>query len=472
MLGSEGRESDRNVLALPDLLTYGEDKRLATRVIIVRHGQSTYNAQKIIQGRCDKSILTDKGISDAQQVGKALSGLKIDAFYCSPLQRAKQTAEIIHQCLPNSPALEPTEQLMEIDLPLWEEMKKDEVISKFSADYRQWKTNPQDFKMIVEGQEYYPVRSLYQQAQEFWQQAIAQHQDQTILITAHNGINRCLVMSAIGISINRYHELQQSNCCINILNFTGKFGEPVQLESLNQTSHVGMTLPPVRPDHSGLRLLLVRHGETDWNKESRFQGIKDIPLNDHGRSQGWKASIFLQDIPIDFAVSSSMMRPKETAEIILEHHDGVELTTIPELIEIGHGLWEGMLETEITAKYPELLQQWKDKPETVQMPEGENLQQVWDRGVAAWNKIVADYSNTDKPITGLVVAHDAINKVILCYLLGLKPSNFWNIKQGNCAVSVIDYPQGISGTPVMQAINLTSHLGDGSIIDKTAAGAL
>jgi phosphoserine phosphatase len=472
MLGSEGRESDRNVLALPDLLTYGEDKRLATRVIIVRHGQSTYNAQKIIQGRCDKSILTDKGISDAQQVGKALSGLKIDACYCSPLQRAKQTAEIIHQCLTNPPALEPTEQLMEIDLPLWEEMKKDEVISKFGADYQQWKTNPQDFKMIVEGQEYYPVQSLYQQAQDFWQQAIAKHQDQTILITAHNGINRCLIMSAIGISINRYHELQQSNCCINILNFTGKFGDPVQLESLNQTSHVGMAIPPVRPDHSGLRLLLVRHGETNWNKESRFQGIRDIPLNDNGRSQGRKASIFLQDIPIDFAVSSSMMRPKETAEIILEHHHGVELITTPELIEICHGLWEGMLETEITAKYPELLQQWKDQPETVQMPEGENLQQVWDRGVAAWNKIVADYSNTDTPTTGLVVAHDAINKVILCYLLGLKPSNFWNIKQGNCAVSVIDYPQGISGKPVMQAINLTSHLGDGSIIDKTAAGAL
>lgn len=445
---------------------------MATRVIIVRHGQSTFNAQKIIQGRCDKSILTEKGMSDARRVGEALSGLKIDAFYCSPLQRAKHTAEIIHQYLTNPPVLQPNEQLMEIDLPLWEEMKKDEVISKFGADYQQWKTNPQDFKMLVKGQEYYPVRSLYQQAQEFWQQAIAHHSDQTILITAHNGINRCLIMSAIGISADRYHSIQQSNCCINILNFTGEFGEPVQLESLNQTSHVGMAIPPMRPNHLGPRLLLVRHGETNWNKESRFQGIRDIPLNDNGRSQGRKASVFLQDIPIDFAVSSSMMRPIETAQIILEHHDGVELTTTPELIEICHGLWEGMLETEIKAEYPELLQQWKDKPETVQMPEGENLQQVWERGVSAWNKIVADHSNTDTSETGLVVAHDAINKVIICYLLGLKPDNFWNIKQGNCAVSVIDYPQGGSGKPVLQAINLTNHLGDGSIIDKTAAGAL
>ena len=445
---------------------------MATRVIIVRHGQSTYNAQKIIQGRCDKSILTDKGIEDARQVGQALENLKIDAFYCSPLQRAKLTAETIRGYLSNPPTLQPTEQLLEIDLPLWSEMKKERVMSQFADDYQQWKDNPQDFKMVVDGREHYPVRSLYQQAQEFWQQTISQHQGKTILITAHNGINRCLIMSAIGMSVDRYHSIQQSNCCINILNFTGNFGDPVQLESLNQTSHMGMTIPPVRPPHSGPRLLLVRHGETDWNKESRFQGIRDIPLNENGRSQGRKASTFLKDVAIDFAVSSSMMRPKETAEIILEQHPGVELTTTPELIEICHGLWEGMLETEIQSEYADLLQQWKDKPETVQMPEGENLQQVWNRGVTALHKIVADHSNTDTPETGLVVAHDAINKVIICYLLGLKPDNFWNIKQGNCCVNVIDYPQGVSGKPVLQAINITTHLNDGSIIDKTAAGAL
>ncbi|MEM8720011.1 MAG: histidine phosphatase family protein [Cyanobacteria bacterium P01_G01_bin.39] len=445
---------------------------MATRVIIVRHGQSTYNAQKIIQGRCDKSVLTDQGIADAQKVGQALSAIKIDEFFCSPLQRAKQTAEIIHQSLNNPPALQPTPQLMEIDLPEWEEMKKGEVKVKFAEKYRFWKEHPQDFKMSLAGKDHYPVRSLYHQAQNFWQETITQHQGQTILITAHNGINRCLIMSAIGIDRDRYHSIQQSNCCINILNFTGGFGEPVQLESLNQTSHLGLAIPPVRPPHSGPRLLLVRHGETDWNKESRFQGIRDIPLNDNGRSQGRKAKDFLQDIPIDFAVSSSMLRPKETAEIILEQHPDVELETTPELIEICHGLWEGMLEAEIQAEYAELLQQWKDKPETVQMPEGENLQQVWDRGVAAWNKIAAEHSDTQTPQTGLVVAHDAINKVIICYLLGLKPDNFWNIKQGNCSVSVIDYPNGATGKPVIQAINITTHLSDGGVIDKTAAGAL
>lgn len=447
-------------------------------MIIVRHGQSTYNAQKIIQGRCDESILTEQGIADAQLVGQALSDVSIDAFYCSPLQRAKQTAGIIHAGLSHLPDLQPTDKLLEIDLPLWEKLKKEEVLTKFADDYRQWKENPQEFKMILEkGLEYYPVLALYQQAQDFWRDTIAKHPDQTILIVAHNGINRCLIMSAIGIASDRYHSIQQSNCCISILNFTEDFGDPVQLESLNQTSHLGIPIPPTRPLHTGPRLLLVRHGETNWNKESRFQGIRDIPLNDNGRSQGRKAGTFLQNVPIDYAVSSSMMRPKETAEIILEQHPNVTLETTPGLIEICHGLWEGMLEVEIQAEYPKLLQQWKDKPETVQMPEGENLQQVWDRGVTAWSKIASSHSadnansaNTSKTV--LVVAHDAINKVILCYLLGLKPENFWNIKQGNGAVSVIDYPDGAAGKPVLQAINITTHLSGGSIIDKTAAGAL
>ena len=445
---------------------------MATRVIIVRHGQSTYNAKKMIQGRCDESVLTEKGIADAQAVGNALKGVSIDAFYCSPLQRAKQTAETIHGCLDNPPDLQPTDSLMEVDLPLWEKLRKDEVVVKYAEDYRAWKQQPHEFKMVLaDGVEHYPVLSLYEQAKQFWQEVISQYQGKTILIVAHNGINRCLLMSAVGMSPDRYHSIQQSNCCINVLNFTGSFGDSVQIESLNQTSHLGIPIPPTRPPHNGPRLLLVRHGETQWNKESRFQGIRDIPLNENGKAQGGKARDFLKDVPLDFGVSSSMSRPKETAEIILENHPKVTLETTPELIEICHGLWEGKLESEIEAGFPGMLQQWKDAPETVQMPEGENLKQVWDRAISAWNKIVERYSNSDNPRTGIVVAHDAINKVIICCLLGLEPANFWNIKQGNGAVTVIDYPQGASGQPILQAINLTNHLSDG-VLDKTAAGAL
>jgi phosphoserine phosphatase len=448
---------------------------LATRVIIVRHGQSSYNAQQKIQGRCDESVLTEKGRLDAEIVGNALSKLKIDAFYSSPLQRAKTTAETMRNCLENPPTLQATDELMEIDLPLWEKLEKSVVKEKFSDDYRCWKERPHEFKMLLSAatgqQEHFPVLALYQQAQQFWQKILQEHPGKTVLVVAHNGINRCLLMSALGIAPANYHRIQQSNCNINVLNFLGGWGDVVQLESLNQVSHLGIALPPPRKPHKGPRFLLIRHGETQWNRESRFQGIRDIPLNDTGREQARKAGKFLQDVAIDFGVSSPMLRPKETAEIILEKHPNISLDLRSPLIEIGHGLWEGRLENEIEAEFPGLLRQWKEAPETVQMPQGENLQQVWDRAIACWNELVKYYANSSQPRTGIVVAHDAINKVILCYLLGLQPANFWNIKQGNGGVSVIDYPDGAEGAPVIQAVNLTTHL-SGGILDKTAAGAL
>ncbi len=445
---------------------------MTTRVIIVRHGQSSYNAQKMIQGRCNESVVTEKGIKDAYKVGQLLAKIQLDGLYCSPLQRAKKTAQIIQECSSQTnPNLEETEKLLEINLPLWEKLKKDVVKAQYGEDYRTWKQKPQEFSMIVNGNTIYPVLSLYQQAQEFWQEIIPKHQGKTILIVAHNGINRCLIMTALGMDVSRYHTIQQSNCCVNILNFTGNFGEAVQLESLNQTAHLGIPIPEARPGDKGIRLLLIRHGETDWNRASRFQGVKDIPLNDNGRIQADKAGDFLKDVTLNFAVTSPLLRPKETAQIILKYHTGIDLDEQEDLKEISHGLWEGKLETEIEADFPGLLKQWKETPEVVQMPDGENLQQVWDRAINCWIKIVKSYLNLEQTNTGIVVAHDAINKVIICYLLGLNPANFWNIKQGNGAVTVIDYPQGIDGNPVLQAINITSHLG-GGIFDNTAAGAL
>jgi phosphoserine phosphatase len=445
---------------------------LATRVIIVRHGQSSYNALQKIQGRSDESVLTEKGRLDAEKVGEALQGIEIAAFYCSPLQRAKTTAAVIQAKLKNPPPLQPTDKLLEIDLPIWENMVKAEVKAQFPQEYRDWHDRPHQFQMILaDGSEHYPVLSLHQQAREFWQETLPRHEGKTILIVAHNGIDRCLILSAIGIPVSLYHSLQQSNCCINVLNFTGGFGDPVQVESLNGTAHLGIPLPPPRPPFTGTRLLLVRHGETQWNRDQRFQGIRDIPLNENGQAQALKAAVFLKETEINHAVTSPLSRPKETAEMILQYHPGVPLETRIDLTEICHGLWEGKLEEEIESSFPGMLREWKSAPETVQMPEGENLQQVWDRAIACWEEIVKTYSEGDGPRTVLVVAHDAINKVILCYLLGLQPANFWNIKQGNGAVSVIDYPKGAGSLPILQAINITYHLGAG-ILDKTAAGAL
>ncbi|HLO87143.1 MAG TPA: histidine phosphatase family protein [Nostocaceae cyanobacterium] len=446
-----------------------------TRVIIVRHGQSTYNIERRIQGRTDASTLTEKGSQDAIKVGQALSSISFQAIYSSPLQRAKGTAEIIrNQLTGQSSVVQSTDKLLEIDLPAWAGMLTIDVKEKFPEDYRTWKQHPHELRMLVndgEGtKEYFPVLALYEQAKQFWQEILTRHQGETILVVGHNGINRALISTALGISPERYHCLQQSNCAISVLNFAGGLGESVQLESMNQTQHLGDILPSLRPGHRGIRLLLVRHGETEWNRQTRFQGQIDVPLNDNGRSQAQKAGEFLQKVAIDFAVSSTMARPKETAEIILKYHPSINLELDAGLREISHGLWEGKLESEIEQEFPGELHNWRTTPAQVQMPEGENLQQVWERSVAAWRSIVETALANQKQI-GLVVAHDATNKTLLCHLLGLPAENFWNFRQGNGAVSVIDYPIGLEGFPVLQAMNITSHL-SGSVLDKTAAGAL
>lgn len=451
-----------------------------TRIILVRHGKSTYNQERRIQGRLDKSVLTEAGRAGASQVGDILSSIDFDAAYTSPLQRAKETAEIILSRLTNPPQLQPTDKLMEIDLPLWEGMLRQDAIDQFPEAYQQWQKQPDKFSMKLpsaEGEiEHFPVLAIFANARNFWQELVSRHREGTILVVGHNGINRALIATASEIAPSYYQSIQQSNCGISVINFgtspaANEQTEPkpkiaVQLESLNLTAHTGEIFPKPRDGHSGPRLLLVRHGETDWNRAGKFQGQIDVPLNDNGREQARQAAEFLKDVKLDFAISSSMLRPKETAEIILKYHGDLQLELRDELREISHGLWEGKFESEIEASYPGLLEEWKISPENVQMPEGENLEQVWTRAIAAWREIVQSVSGT-----GIVVAHDAVNKALLCHLFNLEPEHFWKFKQGNGAVSVIDYPHGPDGLPVLQAMNITTHL-SGGVFDQTAAGAL
>ncbi|MEM9448694.1 MAG: histidine phosphatase family protein [Cyanobacteria bacterium P01_E01_bin.6] len=455
-----------------------------TRVILVRHGESTFNVQRRVQGHCDESNLTEAGRIAARQVGAALSGIPLDAIYSSPLRRAKTTTELIVETLsqdePTLPDVSFSQDLYEVNLCQWEAVTFKEIKEKFPEDYKVWQEEPHNLRMDVptpEGDiEFYPIRAVYDQARRFWHDVLPVHQGQTILVVGHSVINRALVQTAMGLGPESLANFRLSNCGISIVNFSGALGDPIQLESFNLVDHIGDPVPEVRGGHLGPRILLVRHGETNWNRDKKFQGQIDVPLNDNGRQQAEQCAEFLKGIHIDRAISSPMLRPKETAEIILKRHLGVVLELDENLVEIGHGLWEGKFESEIEAEFPGELNRWKETPEAVQMPEGENLQQVWERAEAAWKAMLdstippIDGEDLAHPQTILVVAHDAVNKSLLCQLMGLEPENFWAFKQGNGSVSVIDYPTGPEGRPLIQALNITSFIG--GVLDKTAAGAL
>ena len=443
---------------------------MSLRLVLVRHGLSSFNLENRIQGRDDLSSLTSAGIDQARACGEALRDLRFARAYSSPLQRAHQTAALLLSSHGQGLDAETDTRLLEIDLQPWSGLLRREVRERFPAEEECWRLAPQELELSgSDGRRYNPLLELLDQAEAFRQQLLANHGDAvsgnagaTVLVVAHNAMLRALMLRLLDLPASQFRRLRVDNASISIFNLSA--GASVQIESLNGCAHLGPELPS---RSAGPRLLLVRHGETDWNRQGRFQGQIDIPLNSNGQAQAEAAGRALAAVRINRAYTSSMARPRQTAEAILKPHPGVPLTSTRGLVEIGHGLWEGRLESEIAEGWPQLLADWKRAPETVEMPEGETIQQVWDRSLCCWNTIAA---SLDSDETALVVAHDAVNKTILCALLGLTPADIWAIKQGNGGITVIDYPQGANGPALVAAMNLTHHLG--GVLDRTAAGAL
>lgn len=449
------------------------------RIVLVRHGLSSFNREHRIQGRDDLSSLTEAGVIQAHRTGEALRELSFAAVYSSPLSRAHHTAQELLSAHGANPPPQLDDDLLEIDLAPWSGLLRSELPQVDPEGERLWRLAPESLELErPDGSRFHPLPELMLQAERFVSRLLATHaaslggdgagpaMQSTVLVVAHNAILRCLLLTLLGLPATGFRRLRLDNASISVLNLErGPAGKiEVQIESLNSCSHLGEPIPPLG---SGPRLLLVRHGETDWNRQGRFQGQRDIPLNSTGLSQAEAARRFLSGVPIQRAYTSAMARPRQTAEVILAAHPGVPLASTTGLVEIGHGLWEGRLESEIAEGWPGLLADWKRIPHTVRMPEGETLLDVWDRSLATWMAIAGSLTEGE---TALVVAHDAVNKVILCALLGLTPADIWSVKQGNGGVTVIDYPHGTCGTPVVSCLNLTGHLG--GVLDRTAAGAL
>ena len=186
-----------------------------------------------------------------------------------------------------------------------------------------------------------------------------------------------------------------------------------------------------------MRILLARHGETKWNAEGRYQGQVDVPLSEVGEAQARLLGDRLRDVHIDRAVASPLSRARRTAELALGEPREAMLKLDEGFAEIAHGTWEGLLAAEIGAMDGERLRAWREAPETVQMPQGESLQQVLDRAWPALQRACVDLGPED---TLLVVAHDAVNRVLLCRILGLPLSRLWSFRQAPTTINLLEGP--------------------------------
>jgi broad specificity phosphatase PhoE len=198
------------------------------------------------------------------------------------------------------------------------------------------------------------------------------------------------------------------------------------------------------------RIYLVRHGQTAWNKEEIFRGRTDVPLNETGLREAQLAGEYFREMEIHAIYSSPLLRAWETAQKIAEVQR-LGVRSLQGIIDMCFGEWEGQSLKDVQEKDGQRFQQWKNEPHLVKIPGGETLDEVRDRAMAVLDKTIQSHSGK----TLLFVSHRVVNKVILCSILGLDNSHFWQIGQNTTAINLIQHRDG---KYVLSLLNEACHL--------------
>jgi broad specificity phosphatase PhoE len=196
-------------------------------------------------------------------------------------------------------------------------------------------------------------------------------------------------------------------------------------------------------------LILARHGETAWNVEQVFRGRIDVELNQNGLKQAELLAEYLSGLNIEAVYSSPLKRALKTAEAVARRHR-LKLEVSPGLNDCDFGLWQGLSLREVKNKYGQLYEQWAESPQLVKIPGGESLDGVRERALKVVNGVIAKHSGAV-----VLVAHRVVNKVLICALLGLDNSRFWNIRQDVGGTTFFSYE---NGRFVLTRHNDTSYL--------------
>ena len=181
------------------------------------------------------------------------------------------------------------------------------------------------------------------------------------------------------------------------------------------------------------QLILARHGETEWNVGEVFRGRIDIELNEIGVKQAELLAKYLSDSKIEAVYSSPLKRASKTAGMIAAYHK-LDVEIAPGLIDFNYGGWQGLPHQEVKEGYRELYSEWLKNPHRVKMPGGESLDNVRERALGVIDRVVRQHEGRV-----VLVSHRVVNKVLICALLGLDSSHFWNIRQDVGAVTVFSY---------------------------------
>jgi probable phosphoglycerate mutase len=181
------------------------------------------------------------------------------------------------------------------------------------------------------------------------------------------------------------------------------------------------------------RILLIRHGETDWNATGRLQGHSDTPLNAVGREQARRAARRLAGEPVRALYSSDLARSFETATIIGQEL-GLLVMTSPQLRERRYGVWEGLTSAEIQARYPEQFAEWRARSTDFAPPQGETITQLLTRAFTALQTIACRHVGE----VVVVITHGGLCYVLLNHILGSVNGDRREFTFGNASIHTLE----------------------------------
>jgi len=198
------------------------------------------------------------------------------------------------------------------------------------------------------------------------------------------------------------------------------------------------------------RIYLVRHGQTAWNVTEIFRGRTDVPLDATGLREAEGAGGFFRGIEVHTIYASPLARAWQTALQIAKVVQR-EVQPHPGLIDMSFGAWEGHSLEEVREKDPERFRQWREAPHLLSISGGETLDEVRDRAMGAVEGMIQTHPDG----TVVLVSHRVVNKVILCAVLGLDNSHFWQLGQDSTAINLIEHKKGRFS---LLFLNETCHL--------------
>jgi probable phosphoglycerate mutase len=192
-----------------------------------------------------------------------------------------------------------------------------------------------------------------------------------------------------------------------------------------------------------MKIYLIRHGETPWNKEKRFQGQIDIPLNDYGREIAEITRQAMPYVPYDRVFSSPLVRARETADILLRGREGLQVEVDDRLKEFSFGSYEGTLIADVANNPEHPLYDCLWHPDTYHAPEGaESFTDLVHRAQQFIDDRLLLLSQDPTCHNVLITAHGAFNRAVVVAVGHKDIADFWTIPYYNCAVTILDLTDG------------------------------